>query len=198
MTLDERKISSKEPIVWTGDLKDDCSAKWAGLLLRAEWMDEEYWWWSVYDIENNEEKIDDSNNYEESFIGGEVSRKKAEEVAREYINNLSIRNMKLSNSVSGALRTFAYFMASGTQITLKGINYLSLYGEEPSAIEQVFAIYANVIELDKNGQVLNAKYAEKRATDYLRSYFDSNFVVDPPYEDWETTLHIPPPSTDLK
>ena len=88
-------------------------------------------------------------------------------------------------------------MASGTQYTLKGIDYLSLYGEEPSAIEQVFAIYANVIELDEYGQVLNAKYAEKRATDYLRAYCDSNFIVEPPYEDWELRLHEPPPKIDL-
>jgi len=105
--------------------------------------------------------------------------------------------MKLSNSFSGALRTFAYFMASGTQHTLEGINYLSLYGEEPSAIEQVFAIYANVIVLDENGDVLNAKYAEKRATDYLRAYCDPAFKVDPPYEDWEVALYGPPPRKDL-
>ena len=65
--------------------------------------------------------------------------------------------MKLSNRFSGALRTFAYFMASGTQNTLVGVNYRELYGEEPSAIEQVFAIYANVIELDENGNVLYAR-----------------------------------------
>jgi hypothetical protein len=106
--------------------------------------------------------------------------------------------MKLSNSFSGALRTFAYFMASGTLYTLEGLDYLSLYGEEPSAIEQVYAIYANVIELDENGQVLNAKYAEKRATDYLRQYLDRNFEVEPPYEDWEIELHGPPPIKDLK
>ncbi len=105
--------------------------------------------------------------------------------------------MKLSNSFSGALRTFAYFMASGTQYTLEGIDYLSLYGEEPSAIEQVFAIYANVIEIDENGNVLNAKYAEKRATDYLRSYCDPSFVVVPPYEHWEVELHEPPPLKDI-
>lgn len=97
--------------------------------------------------------------------------------------------MKLSNSFSGALRTFAYFMASGNQHTLKGIDYLSLYGEEPSAIEQVFAIYANVIEMDDYGNVLNAKYAEKRATDSLRAYCDPQFKVEPPYEDWETALY---------
>src|SRR5687767_6984368 len=102
--------------------------------------------------------------------------------------------MKLGDSCTGAHRTFAYFMASGTQEPLEGIDYLYLYGEEPSAIEQVFAIYANVIELDENGEVLNAKYAEKRASDYLRQYCDPNFTVDPPYEDWEVALHSPPPT----
>lgn len=87
-------------------------------------------------------------------------------------------------------------MASGTQNTLEGIDYLSLYGEEPSAIEQVFAIYANVIELDENGNVLNAKYAEKRATDYLRSYCDPTFIVEPAYEYWELELHSPPSLKD--
>lgn len=103
----------------------------------------------------------------------------------------------LSKSFSGALRTFAYFMASGTHNMLKGIDYISLYGEEPSAIEQVFAIYANVIELDNEDQVLNAKYAEKRATDYLRSYCDPAFKVIPAYEDWELALCEPPPLQDL-
>jgi hypothetical protein len=71
--------------------------------------------------------------------------------------------MKLSNSFSGALRTFAYFLSSGTHSMLEGVEYLDLYGEEPSAIEMVYAIFANALELDKDGQVLNAKYAEKRA-----------------------------------
>jgi hypothetical protein len=97
--------------------------------------------------------------------------------------------MKLSNSFSGALRTFSYFMASGTHYNLKGVDYLSLFGEEPSAIEQVFAIFANVIEMDEDGTVLNAKYTEKRATDYIRSYCDSSFEVEPPYEDWEIDLY---------
>ena len=80
-------------------------------------------------------------------------------------------------------------MANGNQYTLKGIDYLPLYGNEPSAIEQVFAIYANVIELDNTGKVLNAKFAKKRATDYLRAYCDPSFKVEPPFEDWEVQLH---------
>ncbi len=97
--------------------------------------------------------------------------------------------MKLSHSFSSALRTFAYFMASGTHYNLKGIDYLILFGTEPSAIEKVFAIFANVIEMNEEGTVLNVKYAEKRATDYIRSYCDSSFEVEPPYEEWETDLY---------
>lgn len=98
--------------------------------------------------------------------------------------------MKLSKSFCSSFRTFCYFMSSGNQYTLKGIDYIDLYGNEPSAIEQVYAIYLNVLELDENGTVLNNDYAQKRATDYLRQYCDSkNFQVSPPYEDWEVELH---------
>lgn len=97
--------------------------------------------------------------------------------------------MKLSPHFSGALRTFTYFMASGTHYNLAGIDYISLYGKEPSAIEMTFAIFANVIEMDETGRVLNAKYAGERATDYLRSYCDPSYEVQPPYEDWETRLY---------
>lgn len=102
----------------------------------------------------------------------------------------------LSHSFSGALRTFAYFMASGTQYTLEGIDYLDLYGNDPSAIEQVYAIFANVLQLDETGCVTNAHYAQRRATDYLRAYCDPSFKVEPPYEDWEVALHEPPPLAD--
>lgn len=85
MTDKKRAVLAREAIVWAGDLDDDCHARWAGLLLRAEWMDEDYWWWAVYDMEKNEITIDASYNYDENFIGGEISRKKAEDVARQYL-----------------------------------------------------------------------------------------------------------------
>lgn len=80
---------------------------------------------------------------------------------------------------------------------LKGIDYLDLYGTQPSEIEQVYAIFINVLEVDNEGTVLNAHYAQKRATDFLRAYYDPNFIVEPPYELWETELYEPPPLKDL-
>lgn len=99
---------------------------------------------------------------------------------------------RLSHDFSGALRTFAYFMTSGSHYMLNDVDYLSLYGSEPSAIEQAYAIFANVIELDEQGNVLNFTHAQKRATDYLRSYCDPAFEVVPPFEAWETELYGPP------
>ena len=72
---------------------------------------------------------------------------------------------------------------------LEGVPYLDLYGKEPSAIEQTYAIFANVLELDEKGDISNLKHAEKRAIDYLRSFCDPAFRVEPPFEDWEVELH---------
>ena len=54
------KIDKEQPIIWEGDVEDDCLARWEGLLLRAEWMDDDYWWWCVYDMEKDEIQIEAS------------------------------------------------------------------------------------------------------------------------------------------
>jgi len=82
----ERQRLVTGSIEWTGDLSDDCTAQWAGLMLRAEWMDENYWWWAVYDMENDEVTIDSSNHYSSRFIGGVSARQKAEEIAKSYLS----------------------------------------------------------------------------------------------------------------
>ena len=96
MNIVRKNRDFSEPIIWNGDLNDDCTAKWAGLLLRAEWMDEDYWWWSVYDSLDNENQIDSSNEYNERFIGGKDSRDKAEEIARNYLKDEIISEQKKS------------------------------------------------------------------------------------------------------
>lgn len=104
--------------------------------------------------------------------------------------------MKVSNDFSGALRTFAYFMASGTHYMLEDVKYLELYGEDPGAIEMAYAIFANVLEMDDEGEVLNFTHAQRRATDYIKSYCDPSFEVSPPFEAWEQELYGPPDLQD--
>ncbi|MEW4369980.1 DUF7677 family protein [Paenibacillus kandeliae] len=97
---------------------------------------------------------------------------------------------KLSHSFSGALRTFSFWMANGTVglPLLEGIDYSCIF-EEPSALEQAYAIFANVIEMDEEGTVLNAKYAEMRAAQFIRSYVDDNYQMEPALEGWEVALY---------
>jgi hypothetical protein len=104
---------------------------------------------------------------------------------------------RLSSQFSGALRTFAFWIANGSvgNPLLEGVDYTCIF-EEPSALEQAFAIFANVIELDEDGNVLNAKWAERRAAQYIRQYVTGE-VAEPPLEVWEAELHEPPPRQDL-
>jgi hypothetical protein len=97
---------------------------------------------------------------------------------------------KLSHSFSGALRTFSFWIANGTVglPLLQDIDYSRIF-EEPSALEQTYAIFANVIEMDDKGSVLNAKNAERRAAQYIRSYVDSSYHVESEFEDWELSLY---------
>lgn len=81
-----RKSFTEVAIQWTGDLADDCTANWAGLLLRAECMDEDSWWWAVYDMQNNELTIDSSINYIIQYRDGYSARQKAEDAAKKYLN----------------------------------------------------------------------------------------------------------------
>lgn len=88
MNREERKILAKQPIVWKGDLSDDCTAVWAGLMLRAEWMQGSLWWWAVYDKQGDDISIKSSNDYSEKCTSGKDAREKAEAIARNYISTL--------------------------------------------------------------------------------------------------------------
>ena len=73
------------PITWLGDLSDDCTAEWAGLMLRAEQMDRKHWWWAVYDAATSE-IISDSHASSEIARNGKKARRAAEHAAREWLD----------------------------------------------------------------------------------------------------------------
>ena len=76
--------NTDEKIIWTGDLDDDCTARWAGLMLRAEWMDERDWWWAVSEIATGRE-LASSNDDQREYPSGIVARSAAERIARAHI-----------------------------------------------------------------------------------------------------------------
>ena len=97
---------------------------------------------------------------------------------------------KLSVGVRAELRLFAFLLGNGTLCldVLDNIDYIEQCGEDPSALEQMFAIWANHIEIADNGSVLNGDIAARRAAQWLRRYHDAEYVVEPPFEDWELEL----------
>lgn len=100
--------------------------------------------------------------------------------------------MKVSSYLSGAVRQFAYWFAHGTlgHPILEGIPYVGeIMMEESSFVEQAFAIFMNNLELDEDGKVLNYRYCENRAAQYIRSYFDQKYKIEPPLENWEVELY---------
>jgi hypothetical protein len=102
----------------------------------------------------------------------------------------------LSHSVSGAIRTFSFWMANGTVglPLLEGVDYSCIFSEA-SGLEQVYAIFANVLEFDEQGNVINAKHAEKRAAQYILQFVTGR-AAEPQFEDWEVCLYAPPPKVD--
>jgi hypothetical protein len=76
--------AAKVPIQWAGDLSDDCTARWAGLTLRAEEMRHANWWWAVYD-DRTGEILDTSAAGETRVVNGHRARIAAEISARRWI-----------------------------------------------------------------------------------------------------------------
>lgn len=99
----------------------------------------------------------------------------------------------LPTDVRAALRFFAFYLGNGTLDVdlLEGIDYRAHLLEFGSDLEMVFAIFANVLEVDADGNTLNNGVAQDRAAEWIRHRFDPTYRVEPPFEPWETELHGP-------
>lgn len=101
-------------------------------------------------------------------------------------------NMVLSHGTSGALRRFAGWVARGSvgYPLLDGIEYWDDLRDSPSQMEILFAIFANVLELDGQGEPVNEKYAERRAAVWIYQYCTGSLPEgEPPLEHWEVQLY---------
>ncbi|MFF1840083.1 hypothetical protein ACFVXE_39035 [Streptomyces sp. NPDC058231] len=98
----------------------------------------------------------------------------------------------LSHGTSGALRRFAGWLARGSvgHPMLDGIDYWEELRESPSQMEVCVAIFANVLELDEQGNPVNEKHAERRAAAWLYRYCTGELPPgESDIEPWECRLH---------
>ncbi|MEU6645030.1 hypothetical protein ABZ863_21045 [Saccharomonospora sp. NPDC046836] len=99
---------------------------------------------------------------------------------------------QIPEGVRGAIRFFAFFVGNGTldQDVLSDVDdYRPALFKFGSALEKVFAVYTNVLEYDEAGMPTNDDWAAHRAAQWIRSYLDHDYEVEPPFEDWEVELH---------
>jgi hypothetical protein len=86
-SLESRRIEAKAAPVWSGDLEDDCTARWAGFLLRAEAMEKDSWWYSATDLASGT-AIEDSTVVGALVKDGVTARRKSEEAVRRFLGIL--------------------------------------------------------------------------------------------------------------
>jgi len=73
---------------WRGDMSDDCTAIWRGLMLRAEQMSRRHWWWAVYADEGRAGCDEIAASHDEPPYRaktGHEARAAAEAAARKYL-----------------------------------------------------------------------------------------------------------------
>ncbi|MEV6300529.1 hypothetical protein AB0M02_14070 [Actinoplanes sp. NPDC051861] len=99
---------------------------------------------------------------------------------------------QLPEDVRSAFRFFAFYLANGTLVmdVLEDFDYRPVVMTYGSGLEQVFAVFANVLDVDEAGQVTNYSDAEYRAAQWIRRACDGAYEVDPPFADWELELPL--------
>ncbi|MCD4512192.1 hypothetical protein LQT97_13230 [Brucella pseudogrignonensis] len=101
--------------------------------------------------------------------------------------------LKMHPQLRGVLARFSLWIANGTvgNPILDGIDYTDIL-RDPSAMEMVYTVFTNNLELDRDGAPLNARYSEQRAAQWLRQYCDPTYVVTPAFTSAECEGHWPP------
>jgi hypothetical protein len=56
--------------------------------------------------------------------------------------------------------------------------------------ESIFAVFSNVLKIDQNGKPVNLDESRHRTAQYIRMEIDRDYSVTPPFQPWETTLHL--------
>jgi hypothetical protein len=99
---------------------------------------------------------------------------------------------RVSKSLATSVRQFAFWIANkSVGKSIIGNTDNSNLINESSAFEMAFAIFMNNLELDDDGKVLNRGYAEKRSAQYIKSYIEPSYKVEPEFEEFEIILHGP-------
>ena len=108
---------------------------------------------------------------------------------------------RISHGASGAIRRFAGWVGRGSvgyplfdggkpQGHPDQEPYWHWLHDEASAMETLFAVFVNNLELDEDGEPTNEKYAERRAATFLYRYITRELPPgEPPVSGEESNLY---------
>jgi hypothetical protein len=100
----------------------------------------------------------------------------------------------ISEGLRAELRFFAFYLANQT-LYVDEFGDLGEYwpssADTGSALEMIFSVFMNNLDIGPDGQPMNSDHATRRAAQYIRQYCQGGTEADPPFEDWQTELHGP-------
>jgi hypothetical protein len=89
------------------------------------------------------------------------------------------------------VRSFSFALGNGTldrEVLPREIDYRQSVVQFGSELELIYNIFLRNLTLTASGEVGNSSYAQRRAAQWIRSYCDPDYVVDPPLSDHEQEL----------
>ena len=110
----------------------------------------------------------------------------------ENLHQLSDQDFSsISEKVYGSISKFISELLSGQLGNgVLARNYLYSLIEYGSTLEEVFAVFSNNLELDKNGDVINYEFASYRAAQRINVWhIGSSYKVEPDFSEEELELH---------
>ena len=98
-----------------------------------------------------------------------------------------VDSTSIQHPVSKAIVTFADDLGRGTlhPELLSDVAYHEYIVGTGAFLGDVFTLFTNLLRLDDEEQVINLHHARWRTAQYIRSYVDPDYQVDPPFTDEE-------------
>jgi hypothetical protein len=93
-------------------------------------------------------------------------------------------------TITDVIKAYTRSLGNGTSAPtiLTDIDYIPSLIEHGSFLEQIVAIFTNVLRVDDDHLVRNIEQATLRAAQYIRNYINPAYEIVPPLADWEVEL----------
>jgi hypothetical protein len=108
---------------------------------------------------------------------------------------MSSQGQPLPEDLIVTLRLFSFYLGNGTlhpEVLPPELGeYRPKIMQCGSELEQIYTVFLRNLKITPDGHVQGASHAQKRAAQWVRSYCDPTYVVEPPFTSTEVELGGP-------